>query len=45
MRAWWADNADHREPHPKAEPAAFGLDFDAIRPLFADYTDTYARSA
>jgi Sulfotransferase family len=45
MRTWWADNAERREPHPKADPEAFGLDFNAIRPLFAEYVDTYARSA
>ena len=45
MRAWWAENAAKRESHPKADPEAFGLDFTAIRPLFADYVDTYARSA
>jgi hypothetical protein len=41
MRVWWAENAEKREPHPKAEPAAFGLDFNAIRPLFATYTDRW----
>ncbi len=45
MRGWWAGNADNREPHPKAEPAAFGLDLDEIRPRFADYVKTYLRSA
>ena len=39
MRRWWADNAEKREPHPKADAQAFGLDFDAIRPLFATYVD------
>ena len=37
MRDWWAGNAQNREPHPKADPEDFGMDFDAIRPLFADY--------
>ena len=41
MRAWWAENAENREPHPKADPEAFGLDLNAIRPLFATYVDTY----
>ncbi|MCT7659438.1 sulfotransferase family protein [Mycobacterium deserti] len=45
MRTWWADNAEKREPHPKADPQAFGLDYKAIRPLFAAYVDTYHRSA
>ena len=37
MAHWWAQNSANREPHPKADPADFGLDFDAVRPLFADY--------
>jgi hypothetical protein len=41
MRVWWAENAEKREPHPKAEPQAFGLDLNAIRPLFANYTDRW----
>lgn len=41
MRAWWAENAERREPHPKADPEVFGLDADAIRPLFADYVNRY----
>ncbi|HEX2213320.1 MAG TPA: sulfotransferase, partial [Mycobacterium sp.] len=45
MQAWWADNAESREPHPRADPEAFGLEFNEIRPLFADYVDTYVRSA
>ncbi len=39
MRAWWAENAEKREPHPQADPEEFGLDLDAIRPLFAAYVD------
>ena len=39
MRAWWAENAENREPHAHADPEAFGLDLDAIRPLFASYVD------
>ena len=37
MRRWWAANAEKREHnvHPTAEE--FGLDLDAVRPLFADY--------
>ena len=37
MRRWWAANAEKREQnvHPTAEE--FGLDLDAVRPLFADY--------
>jgi len=41
MGAWWAENAEKREPHPKAEPHAFGLDLNAIRPMFANYTDRW----
>jgi hypothetical protein len=41
MRAWWAQNAERHEPHPKADPEAFGLDLNAIRPKFASYVDTY----
>ena len=25
MRTWWAENAEKREPHPHADPEAFGL--------------------
>jgi hypothetical protein len=37
MARWWKEMAENREHnvHPPAE--AFGLDLDAIRPLFADY--------
>lgn len=42
MRTWWAENAEKREPHPKADPQAFGLDDNVIRPLFAAYVDAYA---
>ena len=45
MRAWWAENAENREPHPKADPEAFGLDLNTIRPLFARYVDTYMWSS
>jgi hypothetical protein len=37
MRRWWSENAEQREPTTHADPATFGLDLDAIRPLFADY--------
>ena len=39
MRNWWAENAEKREPHTHADPEAFGLDLEAIRPLFASYVD------
>ena len=41
MRVWWAENAENREPHQKADPEEFGLDLNTIRPLFARYVDTY----
>lgn len=41
MRAWWAENAENREPHPKTDAQAFGMDPNAIRPLFATYVDAY----
>ncbi|MGO4445923.1 sulfotransferase [Mycobacterium sp. 2YAF39] len=44
MRRWWVDNAENREPHPKADPEVFGLDLNTIRPLFATYVDTYLGS-
>ena len=39
MGSWWEHNAANREPSVRADPADFGLDLDAIRPLFADYVD------
>ena len=39
MRNWWARNAENREPHTQADPGAFGLDLEAIRPLFAAYVE------
>jgi hypothetical protein len=43
MRAWWAHNAENREPTVKADAAEFGLDFGRIRPHFADYLEHAAR--
>jgi len=37
MRDWWAEAAAEREPSTHADPVAFGIDFDQVRPLFADY--------
>ena len=37
MRAWWAEAAAEREPSTHADPVAFGIDLDKVRPLFADY--------
>jgi hypothetical protein len=39
MRRWWDVNAEKREPHTHADPDEFGLDTEAIRPLFASYVD------
>jgi hypothetical protein len=39
MRAWWKENAEKRELHPKADAQAFGLDVNAIRPRFAEYVE------
>ena len=43
MKRWWTANAENREPSPKKDPAAFGLDLDAVRPLFADYVARASR--
>jgi hypothetical protein len=42
MRRWWTEFAETREQsiHPPA--AEFGLDLDAVRPLFADYVTSAA---
>ena len=37
MRRWWRENAEDREVHERPDPDVFGIDPDAIRPLFADY--------
>ena len=37
MASWWHASQREREPSPTADPALFGLDFDVIRPRFADY--------
>ncbi|HTR70568.1 MAG TPA: sulfotransferase [Mycobacteriales bacterium] len=37
MSDWWTTAQAEREPSSRADPAEFGLDLDAIRPLFADY--------
>lgn len=39
MHSWWSENAEKREPRPKSDPEGFGLDFNVIRPLFADYVE------
>jgi hypothetical protein len=37
MRTWWAQAATEREPSSHADPVAFGIDLDKVRPLFAAY--------
>ena len=39
MHSWWEHNAANREPSQHGDPAAFGLDLDAIRPRFAGYVE------
>lgn len=39
MDSWWTEAATEREPSSHADPAAFGLDLDAIRPRFARYVE------
>ncbi|HUC36324.1 MAG TPA: sulfotransferase [Acidimicrobiales bacterium] len=37
MRHWWEANAADREPSEHSDPAAYGIDMDAVRPLFEEY--------
>jgi hypothetical protein len=37
MRAWWQSAAASRLPNTHPDAAVFGLNMDAVRPLFADY--------
>ena len=37
MRNWWTQAAAEREPSQRADPVEFGIDIEAVRPLFADY--------
>jgi len=43
MRHWWRENAENREEHEPPDPDVFGIDPDAVRPLFADYVKRMAR--
>jgi hypothetical protein len=43
MRNWWTRAAAEREPSVRADPAEFGIDFDRIRPLFAEYAASAGR--
>jgi len=42
MNSWWDKNFANREPSPRHDAAALGLDLDKIRPLFAEYTTRMA---
>jgi hypothetical protein len=42
MRAWWAEHAANREENVHPDPVAFGLDLDAVRTRFSDYTERMA---
>jgi hypothetical protein len=39
MRQWWEANAANREPSTRSDPATYGVDLEAVRPLFADYVN------
>ncbi len=39
MERWWRENAETREASVHPEPAAFGLDLERVRPLFAKYVE------
>ena len=43
MTSWWEHNAENREPSQRPDPAEFGLDLDAVRPLFATYAEHVPR--
>jgi hypothetical protein len=43
MRSWWEQAAAEREPSSHADPVQFGIDFEQVRPLFAQYVDAAAR--
>ena len=43
MQSWWTHAAAEREPSSHADPHAFGIDFDEVRPRFARYVDSARR--
>ncbi|MFA5883270.1 MAG: sulfotransferase [Acidimicrobiia bacterium] len=42
MRRWWQENAETRATSVHPDPATFGIDLAAVRPLFADYVTRVA---
>lgn len=40
MQSWWAHAAAEREPSSHADPHAFGIDSDEVRPRFARYVNS-----
>ena len=38
MRRWWTQHAEQRDANIHPDPETFGLDLDAVRAAFADYT-------
>jgi hypothetical protein len=43
MQSWWEHAAAEREPSSHADPVAFGIDFDEVRPRFAPYVESARR--
>ncbi|MCX2932462.1 sulfotransferase [Mycobacterium sp. CVI_P3] len=39
MNSWWEHAAAEREPSSHADPIAFGIDFEQVRPRFARYVE------
>jgi hypothetical protein len=39
MHSWWREAANEREPSSHADPVAFAIDFDQVRPRFARYVE------
>jgi hypothetical protein len=37
MARWWKQNSENRDPSSRKDPAAYGVDLNQLRPLFADY--------
>ncbi len=45
MRRWWHENAETRAQNVHPDPAAFGIDLERVRPLFADYAARFTAPA